>query len=77
MRRVMTVARRMTPLRYRALHNIDRWGTLPYIRGLDVARLESAMLVERVGSGRSYRLTGLGRAMLEQERKLREQEGSR
>ena len=35
------------------------------------------MLVERVGSGRSYRLTGLGRAMLEQERKLREQEGSR
>lgn len=73
----MVVARRMTPLRYRALHNIDMWGSLPYIRGLDVDRLESAMLVERVGSGRSYRLTGLGRAMLEQERKLREQEGRR
>ena len=74
---MMTVSRRMTPLRYRALHNIDMWGTLPYIRGLDVDQLESAMLVERVGSGRSYRLTGLGRAMLEQERKLREQEGRR
>ena len=73
----MAVARRMTPLRYRALHNIDMWGSLPYIRGLDVDRLESAMLVERVGSGRVFRLTGLGRAMLEQERKLREQEGRR
>ena len=73
----MTVAERMSGVRYRALHNIDKWGTLPYIRGLDVDRLESAMLVERVGSGRSFRLTGLGRAMLEQERKLREQEGSR
>ena len=73
----MVVARRMTPLRYRALHNIDMWGSLPYIRGLDVERLESSMLVERVGSGRVFRLTGLGRAMLEQERKLREQEGRR
>lgn len=69
------MARRMTPLRYRALHNIDMWGSLPYIRGLDVDRLESAMLVERVGPGRLYRLTGLGRALLEEERRLREQEG--
>lgn len=73
----MAVAERMSGVRYRALHNLDKWGCLPYIRGLDVGRLESAWLVERVGSGRSYRLTGLGRAMLEQERKLREQEGSR
>ena len=73
----MIVSERMSGVRYRALHNIDKWGCLPYIRGLDVDRLESAMLVERVGSGRSYRLTGLGRAMLEQERKLREQEGRR
>ena len=75
MRRVVTVAERMSGVRYRALHNIDKWWALPYIRGLDVARLESAWLVERVGSGRSYQLTSWGKAALEEERKLREQEG--
>ena len=73
----MTVAERMSGVRYRALHNIDKWGCLPYTRGLDVSRLESAMLVERVGSGRSYQLTSWGKAALEEERRLREQEGSR
>lgn len=72
---MVTVAERMSGVRYRALHNIDKWGSLPYIRGLDVDRLESAMLVERVGSGRSYQLTSWGKAALEEERKLREQEG--
>lgn len=71
------MAERMSGVRYRALHNIDKWGTLPYIRGLDVSRLESAMLVERAGSGRSYQLTSWGKAALEEERRLREQEGSR
>ena len=73
----MPVAERMSGVHYRALHNIHKWGTLPYIRGLDVARLESAWLVEQVGSGRSYQLTSWGKAALEEERKLREQEGRR
>ena len=63
----MAVAERMSGVRYRALHNIDKWGTLPYIRGLDVNRLVDAWLVERVGSGRSYQLTMWGKVALEED----------
>lgn len=68
----MPVDKRLPPTVYRALHNLEKWGKLPYIYGLRKQKLIDDGLADNASG--QWRITRLGRIRLEEERMAREEE---
>ena len=68
----MPVAERLPPTTFRALHNLEKWGKLPYIYGLRKQKLIDDGLADNTHG--HWSITRLGRKRLKEERIARELE---